>query len=203
MMKFYVLLSLILSGLLADNNIEESKKLYQQCAKCHGIRGEVRHDSIVQFIAGWDKEILLEVLKEYKSGTRNAYRRGSIMSQSVQDLNDEQLSMLATYISTLRPIVPFGFDGGSLGGDLKKGQKFYYKDCKKCHGNGSKGAAMHTMAEWWRLFKNNGQIIIEKHQTIEAKEYFNSPIFKERFKDLYEFLHEFSSDSPNLPPPTG
>lgn len=88
-------------------------------------------------------------------------------------------------------------------GNIKKGLKIYLKECKQCHGNASNGPKMLTSHEWWTLFKNNGQVIIEKHQDTEAKEYFNSPIFKERFKDLYEFLHEFSNDSASAPLPTG
>lgn len=83
--------------------------------------------------------------------------------------------------------------------DVKKGQKTYLKTCKKCHGNGTKGAAMHTQDEWEELFDAEGKMIIEKHAGTKAEAYFNGEAFKGSAVDLKDFLYEYGSDSGNVP----
>ncbi|MFZ2891276.1 c-type cytochrome [Sulfuricurvum sp.] len=87
----------------------------------------------------------------------------------------------------------------SLTADIASGQKWYTKGCKSCHGNGSKGAAMHTQEEWDELFKNGGAVIIKKHAKTPAEVYFNGENFQSKSKDLRDFLFEYGSDSGNVP----
>jgi len=83
--------------------------------------------------------------------------------------------------------------------DVKKGQKTYLKTCKKCHGNGTKGAAMHTQDEWEELFNDGAKMIVEKHAGTKAEAYFNGDAFKGSAMDIKDFLYEYGSDSGNVP----
>ncbi|MDD2828528.1 MAG: hypothetical protein PHW18_03010 [Sulfuricurvum sp.] len=88
-------------------------------------------------------------------------------------------------------------------GNIKQGHVIYKKECRKCHGSSLEGAKMHTSHEWWLLFQDNAQNLVIKHHETSVEEYFKSEKFREHYRDLYEFLHEYCKDSPNLPPTTG
>ncbi len=86
--------------------------------------------------------------------------------------------------------------------DIKKGQKYYLKECKDCHGNGTKGAAMLERAEWNEMFANGAKEMIRVHEESnneKAKKYINSDKFKEHAEDLRDFLQEYGSDTGNVP----
>ena len=86
-----------------------------------------------------------------------------------------------------------------LNADIKKGQRTYLKQCKKCHGNGTKGAAMKSQDEWEELFDNGSKKIIDAHAETKAKPYFNGERFKSIAPDLKDFLYEYGNDSGNVP----
>lgn len=96
-------------------------------------------------------------------------------------------------------IVLTGISSISLSADVATGQKWYTKGCKSCHGNGTKGAAMHTQDEWDELFANGGAGIIKKHAGTPAESYFNGDTFRSKSKDIRDFLFEYGSDSGNVP----
>jgi len=83
--------------------------------------------------------------------------------------------------------------------DVKKGQKAYLKTCKKCHGNGTKGAAMHSQDEWEEFFTNNGEKIVQVHTDKKSKKFFNGKKFKKLSSHLKDFLYEYANDSGNVP----
>jgi len=83
--------------------------------------------------------------------------------------------------------------------DVNKGQKAYLKECKKCHGNGTKGAAMKSQAEWEELFENDGQLIKDKHKADKSSTWFNGEKFKDLAPHLKDFLYEYGNDSGNVP----
>ncbi|KIM11658.1 MAG: hypothetical protein KU37_05565 [Sulfuricurvum sp. PC08-66] len=83
--------------------------------------------------------------------------------------------------------------------DINKGQKAYLKQCKNCHGNGTKGAGMHTQDEWAELFEDDAALIIEKHAGTKADKYFGGESFKKLAPDLKDFLFHYGSDSGNVP----
>ena len=84
-------------------------------------------------------------------------------------------------------------------GDVKKGQKAYLKNCKKCHGNGTKGAAMKTQDEWEELFEEDGKGIIDAHQGDKSEAFFKGDKFQKLAPHLKAFLYEYGSDSGNVP----
>lgn len=99
----------------------------------------------------------------------------------------------------LSALVAVGMMSTTASADVKKGQKAYLKTCKNCHGNGTKGAAMHTQDEWDELFSNNADMIIKKHAGTKAEPFFNGESFKGNAQDLRDFLFEYGSDSGNVP----
>jgi len=99
----------------------------------------------------------------------------------------------------LAAVVAVGMMSASASADEKKGQKTYLKTCKNCHGNGTKGAAMHTQDEWDDLFANGGAKIIKAHANDKSAAYFNGDGFKSQAQDLRDFLFQYGSDSGNVP----
>jgi len=83
--------------------------------------------------------------------------------------------------------------------DAKKGQKLYLKACKKCHGNGTKGAALHSQAEWTKLFANDAQGMVDAHKGTAGEKKMSPKFFKKKGSDIFDFLHEYANDSGNVP----
>ncbi|MDP3301403.1 MAG: cytochrome c [Sulfuricurvum sp.] len=99
----------------------------------------------------------------------------------------------------LATVVAFGMMATTASADIKKGQKGYLKTCKNCHGNGTKGAGMHTQAEWEALFANDAASIISKHAGTPAEAFFGGSTFQKSAQDLRDFLFEYGNDSGNVP----
>lgn len=99
----------------------------------------------------------------------------------------------------LATVVALGMMSTIASADIKKGQKMYLKKCKKCHGNGTKGAAMKTQDEWTEAFENDAAIFKGWHKGTKAEEYVNGKRFNEKYKDLKDFVWEYASDSGNVP----
>ena len=84
--------------------------------------------------------------------------------------------------------------------DIKKGQKTYLKKCKKCHGNGTKGAAMKTQDEWEEAFEDGAAVFVGWHKGSKAEKFTSSKKFKEKYAPhLKDFLFQYGSDSGNVP----
>ncbi|MBN2896615.1 MAG: c-type cytochrome [Campylobacterales bacterium] len=86
-----------------------------------------------------------------------------------------------------------------LSADVLKGQKLYLKSCKKCHGNGTKGAAMKTQDEWETLFEGSASGLIEAHKGDSSEPFFKNKQFQEIAPHLRDFLYEYAADSGNVP----
>ena len=78
------------------------KDAYAKCAGCHGVDGKTKALGKSPVIAGLDKAALLQMLKDYKAGTRNETGMGALMKGQVSSMDDATLVELATYISTLK-----------------------------------------------------------------------------------------------------
>lgn len=100
---------------------------------------------------------------------------------------------------TLATIVALSMISTTVSADIKKGQSMYLKTCKKCHGNGTKGAAMKTQGEWVKAFENEAAILRGWHKGTEAEKYLKTKRFKKRYLDLKDFVWEYASDSGSVP----
>ena len=85
--------------------------------------------------------------------------------------------------------------------DVTKGQKIYQKKFTKlCGQSGAKFAAAHTQSEWEDA-KDEGKLA-DVFSTIcpAGEKIFKGTDFKEKMEaDLYDFVHEYASDSGNVP----
>jgi len=86
---------------------------------------------------------------------------------------------------------------------VKDGQKYYLKKCKKCHGNGTVGASMHTQGEWADLFNGfeKGQSeIMYQHKGTKVEKFFDDEKFINKYAvPLRDFLYNYGNDSGNVP----
>ncbi len=96
-------------------------------------------------------------------------------------------------------IVALGLMTTTASADIKKGQKGYLKTCKKCHGNGTKGASMQTQDGWTELFENGAAMIKAKHAGTKGEKFFNGKKFEKLAPHLKDFLFQYGSDSGNVP----
>jgi len=88
----------------------------------------------------------------------------------------------------------------TVNADVKMGQKAYLKKCKKCHGNGTKGAAMKTQKEWADSFADGAAQFKSWHKDDKkAMDYLNSSRFEKDAPNLKDFLYNYGSDSGNVP----
>ncbi len=99
----------------------------------------------------------------------------------------------------LTALVALGMLSSTASADVKKGQKAYLKQCKKCHGNGTKGAAMKAQDEWEEAFEDDAEIFVEWHVGTDGEKYANGKKFKKYAPDLKDFLYEYANDSGNVP----
>ena len=103
----------------------------------------------------------------------------------------------------LMVIVGLGLMSTTASAEIKKGKNTYLKKCKKCHGNGTKGAALKTQSGWQEFFDNDAKLIIKAHMIKDVdkktKSYFNGKRFQKKAPHLKDFLYKYGSDSGNIP----
>lgn len=78
----------------------DGKALYTKCIACHGVNAEKKALNQSKVIQGWESAKILEALSGYKNGTYGGAMK-SIMQGQVSNMSEEQLKLLAEYISTL------------------------------------------------------------------------------------------------------
>jgi cytochrome c553 len=85
-----------------SDNAAKGEALFAKCAGCHGAKGQMKALGKSPVIAGEAADAIIEKLKAYKAGTRNAYGMGGVMQGQVAGLSDEDIRALAEYISKLK-----------------------------------------------------------------------------------------------------
>jgi len=83
-------------------NGSDSPKIYDKCASCHGDRGEKRALGKSAIITAQNSEKTKKQLEGYKKGILNQYGMGSVMSDQMKEVSDEEIKTLSKYISTLK-----------------------------------------------------------------------------------------------------
>ncbi|WP_323665116.1 c-type cytochrome [Aliarcobacter butzleri] len=79
----------------------DGETLYKVCASCHGQKAEKEALGKSQVIAGWDKERIIAAMNGYKDGTYGGIMK-NIMKPQVETKTDEEIEILATYISNIK-----------------------------------------------------------------------------------------------------
>ncbi|EXI67785.1 MAG: Flavocytochrome c cytochrome subunit [Candidatus Accumulibacter adjunctus] len=98
MKRLSALVTLLLLGgspLAQTADPERARNLAATCANCHGTNGHAVAASGIDPLAGVDKRISLQKLRDFKSGQRP----GTIMPQIAKGYSDEQLELIATYLA--------------------------------------------------------------------------------------------------------
>ena len=101
----------------------------------------------------------------------------------------------------LTSLIGFGALSAAAYADAGKGQRIYQKKLKEvCGMTGAVFAAKHTQMEWEEA-KNGGTLAEMMTEACPAgKSFFESDTFKNKFEEhLYDFVHDFASDSGNIP----
>jgi len=108
-MRVYASVSLLALGLglaaemspasAQDRNL--GRNLAAQCANCHGTNGQALPGMPV--LAGRPKEEIVRLMGEFKSGAR-AGDKGTLMPQLARGYSDEQVALIAEYLSRQKPL---------------------------------------------------------------------------------------------------
>ncbi|MBD3794858.1 MAG: c-type cytochrome [Epsilonproteobacteria bacterium] len=83
-------------------NATDSNGIYNKCSACHGERGEKMALGKSAIIRGASEEKTKKQLIGYKKRILNQYGMGSIMTEQMKDVSDEDINKLAKYLSTLK-----------------------------------------------------------------------------------------------------
>ena len=81
---------------------EKSKVIFQRCQRCHGMEGEKSALNVSDIIAYYSKDDLIKALTMYKKRERDRHRFGSLMTGIIKDLSDDDIKILADYISNFK-----------------------------------------------------------------------------------------------------
>jgi hypothetical protein len=98
-------------------------------------------------------------------------------------------------------VIGLGLMATTANADAAKGKRIYQKKLKAtCGFTGAVFAAKHTQDEWAEA-KENGELGKVMEEACPAgKDFFESEKFKKKFSShLYDFVHDFASDSGNIP----
>lgn len=76
-----------------------ARQLAANCAACHGTDGRTVAGSPVAALAGMPANKMVESLREFKDGKRQA----TVMHQLAKGLSDEQIKTLADYFAAQKP----------------------------------------------------------------------------------------------------
>ncbi len=125
-------------------DIENGKKLYQLCARCHqdngwGIEpgfGNHKGNGYYPMLAGQHQNVLIKQLSDIRSGNRdNPMMYPFTLDKYIGGPKD--IADVTGYIATMKPNPDneYGF-----GNDLAHGEKLYRENCAKCHGDNGEGS---------------------------------------------------------------
>lgn len=126
--------------------VRSPSMLANTCAGCHGTNGASVGD-IMPIIGGMEKDYLIEVLLEYKTGERDS----TIMGRIAKGYSENELKAIASYIGA-QPWV-----SSQVKTDPKlvaMGKKIHKAKCKTCHEDGGRAQEDDTprLAGQWPDF---------------------------------------------------
>ncbi len=120
-------------------DIEEGKKVFNTCSKCHGIEGWGSYNGDFPQLAGQHKSVVIKQLLDIRSGKRiNLKMRPVILEVSGQ--GDQAIVDVAAYIETLK-MDPEPGVGEADDDVLKNTGVTYTEKCSSCHGADGEGMA--------------------------------------------------------------
>ncbi len=81
---------------------EKAKVIFQRCQRCHGMKGEKSALNVSDIISYYSKNDLTKALTLYQKSKRDRHRFGSLMTGIIKDLSNNDIKILADYISNLK-----------------------------------------------------------------------------------------------------
>ncbi len=106
--------------------------LSNACAGCHGTQGASAGPSMPT-LAGQDKDVIVESMKEFKSGKRPS----TIMGRLAKGYSDADFVAMGDFFSKQKAHRP---DQALDAAKIAKGKELHDKQCKRCHlENGKEG----------------------------------------------------------------
>lgn len=120
-------------------NVEDGKRTFGVCARCHLPEAWGNADGTYPQLAGQHVNVLMKQLLDIRNGIRHS----SLMYPFVQERTIggyQELSNVVAYISTL-PMDPDHSKGPWRKGssEYKQGKKIYKQYCASCHGDNGQG----------------------------------------------------------------
>ena len=86
---------------VAKATAPNAETLYKKCSGCHGQNAEKAALGKSQVIQGWEADKVSEALHGYQSGSYGGPMKG-VMAGQAKNLSDEDISVLAEYISQMK-----------------------------------------------------------------------------------------------------
>lgn len=135
-----VTVALILSCVFSTAHANEGETAYASCVACHGQAGEGSAALSAPQLSGQHKSYLIEQLigfREGKRGTHPEDTHGNIMRSSAQNLSNDTIEALSTYLAALSPQEHTSM----VKGDAQRGALLYRQNCSDCHGDNAQGVS--------------------------------------------------------------
>lgn len=123
-------MKLFLFLILSTVYVLSASSLYERCASCHGIKGEKASLNLTGAIAGIDAEDIVDMLKEYKAGTRDKYGFGKMMKGQSSKLSEEDMKELGKHIEAMEPVAV----AKKTIRKKKSSAERLFRKCSACHG---------------------------------------------------------------------
>ncbi len=116
-------------------NIENGRKVYHNCAICHGAEAWGTLTGHYPQLAGQHPNVIIKQLADIRAGNRDNPTMLPFASQEAMG-GAQCMTDIAAYLSQL-PMNPNNEVG--FGRDLEYGKKIYQEHCVKCHGENGEG----------------------------------------------------------------
>lgn len=123
-------MKLFLFLILSTVYVLSASSLYKRCASCHGVKGEKASLNLTNAIAGMKSSDVIDILKEYKAGTRNKYGLGIMMKGQAGRLSLEDMKEIGEHIESMEPVVV----AKKTIRKKKSTAEKLFKKCSACHG---------------------------------------------------------------------
>ncbi len=142
-------------------NIENGKKIYQNCALCHSPEGWGNPSGHYPQIAGQHQKVIIKQLADIRAKNRDNPTMYPF-SRSTYLKDAQAIADVTAYVASL-PMVPNNALG--KGNDLEKGEKLYKDNCTKCHGDNGEG---HNKDYYPRIQGQHYKYILRQMQWIQS-----------------------------------
>jgi cytochrome c oxidase cbb3-type subunit III len=117
-------------------NAAEGAEFYEDCASCHGAKGEGKVGMAPSLVS---KSFLEAASDEMLVKTISGGRIGTTMIAWNEDLEPKQIEAVVAYLRSLNPTEPANLNESPLNGDTARGEAVFMSVCVNCHGRAGAG----------------------------------------------------------------